>query len=452
MVKRLLRKYSFPGLKKWVFAIVVALFAITFGIALILKAHPVTLIAQGTWNLLSYIAEHVPPTISGIVAIVAGAALLLYAFYRSNKQVLNIVAPDNQSLFETLDRAHMASKGIKIACIGGGTGLSNMLKGLKSYSSNITAIVTVADDGGSSGRLRESMDMVPPGDIRNCIAALSHDDEVITQLFQYRFDDEAPEDLKQHSFGNLFLTALVELGGSKNMADAVAQACRILKARGRVLPVSNEAMHLIAEMEDGRKIEGESNIPDADGKIIELSCTDPRPEILPEVIDAIEEAEIIIIGPGSLYTSIIPNLLMPDLVRAIAKSTAPKIYVCNVMTQPGETGDYSSSDHVKSLIKHTSDYLRADQSLLDFILVNDAMPHKRQLEQYRADGQHPVEIDSDELKELGITIKPTNLLQSGNLVRHNTYKLAKAIIQIYQAELKKRYRETKKLVESKFPR
>ena len=224
MVKRLLRKYSFPGLKKWVFAIVVALFAITFGIALILKAHPVTLIAQGTWNLLSYIAEHVPPTISGIVAIVAGAALLLYAFYRSNKQVLNIVAPDNQSLFETLDRAHMASKGIKIACIGGGTGLSNMLKGLKSYSSNITAIVTVADDGGSSGRLRESMDMVPPGDIRNCIAALSHDDEVITQLFQYRFDDEAPEDLKQHSFGNLFLTALVELGGSKNMADDVAQA------------------------------------------------------------------------------------------------------------------------------------------------------------------------------------------------------------------------------------
>lgn len=448
-MKRLLRKYSFPGLKKWLFFIVFALLTITFGLALILKAHPVTLIAQGTWNFLSYIAEHVPPTISGIVAIIGGTILLFFGFYKSNKQVLNIVAPDHQGLFETLDRAHMANKGFKIACIGGGTGLSNMLKGLKSYSSNITAIVTVADDGGSSGRLRKSMDIVPPGDIRNCIAALSHDDEVITQLFQYRFDDDAPEDLRQHSFGNLFLTALVELGASKNMADAVAQACRILKARGKVLPVSNEAMHLVATMEDGSVIQGESNIPKVNGKIASLSCTEPRPKLLPEVIDTINEAEMIIIGPGSLYTSIIPNLLMPDLVKAIAKSTAPKIYVCNVMTQPGETTNYSCADHVKSLLKHTAKYVKPGQTLIDFVLVNDSMPHKKQLDQYRADGQHPVEIDSVELKELEVKVRPTNLLQNGDFVRHNPYKLAKAIVQIYQAELKQRYRESKKIIEGR---
>lgn len=451
-MKRLLRKYSFPGLKKWFFFVVLALFAITFGVALILKAHPVTMIAQGTWNVLSFIADRVPPTISGIVAIILGTGLLFFGFYKSNKQVLNIVAPDNQSLFETLDRAHMANKGFKIACIGGGTGLSNMLKGLKNYSSNITAIVTVADDGGSSGRLRESMDIVPPGDIRNCIAALSHDDEVITQLFQYRFDDDAPQDLKNHSFGNLFLTALVELGGSKNMADAVAQACRILKARGTVLPVSNEPMHLIAEMEDGTRIEGESKIPIAKSKVVQLSCKEPRPEILPGVVEAINEAEIIIIGPGSLYTSILPNLLMPDLVRAIAKSTAPKIYVCNVMTQPGETSDYSCADHIRSLLKHTKKYLKTGQRLIDFVLVNDAMPHKKQLVQYRADNQYPVELDIAEIKELDVEIRPANLLQNGNFVRHNPYKLAKAIIQIYQAELKQRYRDSKKLIEGKFYR
>ncbi len=444
-MKRLIRKYSFPGLKKWLLVIIFGIVMTAFGLALILKAHPVTLIAQGTWNVLSYIADNVPPTVSGIIAICIGIFLLLYSFYRANKRVLSIIAPDQSSLFEALDRAQMENKGIKIACIGGGTGLSNMLKGIKSYTSNTTAIVTVADDGGSSGRLRKSMDIVPPGDIRNCIAALSHDDEVITQLFQYRFDSEAPQDLQHHSFGNLFLTALVELGGSRNMADAVKQACAILKARGNVLPVSNEAMHLVAEMEDGRIIEGESSIPEAQGKIRKLSCKAPCPVVLPDVITAINEAEIIIIGPGSLYTSIIPNLLVPELVKAIVKSKAPKIYVCNVMTQPGETSGYSVSDHIKSILKHTEEHIKPGQQLIDFVIVNNATPHHKQLEKYQADDQFPVEVDYGEIKKLDIKIRPTNLLQKGNLVRHNPYKLAKAIIHIYQDELKDRYRKSKKL-------
>lgn len=435
-----------PGLKRWIVLIPFGLVMISIGLALVFKAHPVARIAQAIWWTLSFIADHVPPTISGIVAIILGLFFLVFSFFKSNKQILNIVAPDQNSLLETLDRIHMASKGVKTVAIGGGTGLANMLKGLKLYTNNITAIVTVADDGGSSGRLRKTMNIVPPGDIRNCIAALSQDDEVITQLFQYRFDDDAPSDLQNHSFGNLFLTALVELGGSRNMADAVKQACRILKARGRVLPISNEPMNLEAELEDGRIIRGESQIPEAGGKIKELRSSTPLPPILGEVLDAIKEAEIIVYGPGSLYTSIIPNLLMSDLVKAIAKSSAIKIYVCNVMTQAGETSGYNAYDHVKAIQEHTEKYCKDFTKLVDYIVVNNASPEKRQLDKYSADDQYPVDFDPISLKELGLKIFPTNLLQKGNLVRHNPHKLAKSIMEIYAKNLKQKRHFIQKLL------
>lgn len=450
-MKRNLRKYTFPGLKRWIFFTIIGLIAISFGIALVIKAHPVTRIAQFIWGSLSFVADHVPPTVSGIVVISVGVFLLLYSFFKANKQVLTLVAPDQRSLFETLDRARMQNKGIKIVAIGGGTGLSNMLRGLKTYTSNITAVVTVADDGGSSGRLRESLDIVPPGDIRNCIAALAYDDEVITQLFQYRFDEDAPKDLKHHSFGNLFLTALVELGGSKNMADAVDHACRILKARGRVLPISNEAMHLIAELNDGRIIEGESAIPKANGRIKRLYCKEPMPEILPGVLDAVAEAEIIIMGPGSLYTSILPNLIFPKLIDAIAKSNATKIYVCNVMTQPGETAGYSVADHIKAIGDHLSQSSSAKHGLnqiLDYVIVNNSLPYKKQLDKYKADNQFPVELDYAVLRDLGVKVFPTNLLQKGNLVRHNPYKLARAVMEIYEKELKHKNKLISKLIKA----
>jgi uncharacterized cofD-like protein len=434
--KHRFRKYTFPGLKRWIFFTIFGICTLAFGIALVIKAHPVTLIAQGTWNILSFIADHVPPTTSGIIAISGGCFLLLYSFFRANKRVLSLVAPDESSLFETLDRARMENKGIRVVAIGGGTGLSNMLKGIKEYTSNITAVVTVADDGGSSGRLRESLNIVPPGDIRNCIAALSHDDEVITQLFQYRFDEGAPEDLKHHSFGNLFLTALVELGGSNNMADAVKQACRILKARGQVLPISNDPMFLVAELEDGRIVEGESKIPEAKGRIKQLSCRKPIPQILPDVISAINEAEIIVLGPGSLYTSILPNLLVPDLVKAISRSNAIKIYVCNVMTQPGETTNYKVSDHIQAIADHTQDFCDDVSKIINYVIVNNGVPEKKQLEKYKADDQYPVEADYSEIRHFNLKAYPTNLVQKGNLVRHNPYKLAKAITEIYEKELR----------------
>ncbi len=440
-----MRKYFFPGLKKWLFFIVFGLMFFVFGLALIFKAHPVTRIAQFIWNSLSFIADHVPPTISGLLAIILGFFVLLFAFFKANKQILNLVAPEESSLLETLDRAHMDKKGIKVVSIGGGTGMSNMLRGLKKYTSNLTAIVTVADDGGSSGRLRESMNIVPPGDIRNCIAALSYDDEVITQLFQYRFEKDAPNDLQNHSFGNLFLTALVELGGSKNMADAVKQACRILKARGTVLPVSNDPMHIKAIMQDGREIIGESNIPNAKGKIKELQCVGEIPPALDEAIAAIKDAEIIVLGPGSLFTSVIPNLLVPELVTALAESNAVKIYVCNVMTQPGETDDFAVSDHLDALNNHTKRHA-ALTKIVNYVIVNDTEPHKKQLEVYKQDKQFPVKVDEDTLKQMQLKLYPTNLIQKGNLVRHNPYKLAKAIMEIYSKALRQKNLELRKLL------
>lgn len=426
MFKSLVRKYSLPGLKRWLFFSATGLIIVGIGLALIFKAHPVTLAANFIWDILSWVADYVPPTVSGIVAIVLGAFFLIFAFFSANKRVLNLVAPNESSLFETLDRYHMEGKGLKIVTIGGGTGLSNMLRGLKNITSNITAVVTVADDGGSSGRLRKEMDIVPPGDIRNCIAALAADEEIITKLFQYRFGQAASADLRGHSFGNLFLTALVELGGSKNMAEAVNNACSILKTRGRVLPVSNEPMFLIAEMEDGAIVEGESKIPEAEGKIKELRCKKPKPHILPDVLEEIKDADLIVLGPGSLYTSIIPNLLVPELTEAIHKSSATKIYVCNVMTQPGETTGFSVGDHVRVLNKHAS-----GKKVFDYVIANDALPEKRQLQKYKEQEQFPVEIDSEVIQELGVEIYSTNLIQKGDLVRHNFRKLTKAIMNIY---------------------
>jgi uncharacterized cofD-like protein len=442
----ILRKYTLPGLKRWLIFILFGFFFIVFGIALILKTRPVTLISQFTWELLSFVADRVPPTVSGLTAVSLGIFLLIFALFRSNKQVLNLIAPDESSLLEALDRHHMAGKGIKIVAIGGGTGLSNMLKGLKVFTSNITAVVTVADDGGSSGRLRQSMNIVPPGDIRSCIAALAHDHEVITQLFQYRFDKDAPQDLQSHSFGNLFLTALVELGGTNNMADAVKQACTILKARGEVLPISNEPMYLIAEMLNGDIIEGESQIPKANNTIKRIFCKQPPPKILPEVLEAVANAEVIIFGPGSLYTSIIPNLLVPELSRAVAESRATKVYVCNVMTQPGETNNYTAADHLAAILNHVGEEYR--HQLIDYMIVNDMPPRKKQLEKYKQDHQFPVATDNAAVKELEVEIYPANLLQKGDLVRHNPRKLAKAIMKLYSKDLERKSLNVKKLIKN----
>jgi uncharacterized cofD-like protein len=303
------------------------------------------------------------------------------------------------------------------------------LRGIKRYTSNITAIVTVGDDGGSSGRLRNEMGILPPGDIRNCIAALGDDEDLITELFQYRF--KTGEGLEGHSFGNLFLTALCSITG--NMVKAIKESANVLNIRGVVLPATLDDMKLGAEFEDGRVVHGESSIPEAHGQIKRLFTEPENCQALPEAIDAIGEADLIILGPGSLYTSVIPNLLVNGIVDAIMKSKAKKIYVCNIMTQPGETTDYTVASHINALFKHAK-----GKKIVDAVLVNNNLPDNIS-EGYAKSGSIPVRLDMENISPIGIEIVSQKLIQESKegLVRHSSNRVARAIHYWYRKSLKK---------------
>ena len=415
------RRYFLPGLKKWIFAGIVGLAFGLFGVALILDLRPVTRLGSFFWSLLESVAGILPPAISGIIAIAICILIIVIALINANREIVKAIAPElaGSSVLDALDQVHSLSRGVKIVAVGGGTGLSTLLSGLKHYTTNITAIVTVADDGGSSGRLREELGIIPPGDIRNCIAALADEDKIITELFQYRF--KSGQNLEGHSFGNLFLTALSEVMGG-DFIKAVKAATQILRSKGMVLPSSPEPMKIIAELTDGRIIEGESKIPEAKGEIKRIYCEPEKPKAQEEAIEAILNAELIIFGPGSLYTSIIPNLLVTDIVSALKKSLAHKVYVCNIMTQPGETTGYSVSDHIKAIIQH-SNY----DKIIDVVVVNDRHP-ERLLKKYKEKGQEPVKIDAEEIQKLGVRIVARNLIKEEDLVRHDTTLLSRALM------------------------
>jgi len=347
--------------------------------------------------------------------VMFGAGMFFKGWQKTNLSMIEGI--DNQSLLENLYRRRKLNRGPKIVAVGGGTGLSMLLKGIKHITNNITAVVTVGDDGGSSGRLREEMGVLPPGDIRNCIAALAGDEDLVTKLFQYRF--KTGEGLEGHSFGNLFLTALCSITG--DMVRAVKESSNVLSIRGRVLPSTLDDMKLVAEMEDGRIIHGESNIPEAHGRIKRL-FTDPQTcKALDDVIEAIKDADLIILGPGSLYTSVIPNLLIKEISEEIAKSSAKKIYVCNIMTQPGETDGYAVSNHVNALMQHAG-----SRNIIDTVLVNDFLPSNL-AQKYQMSGSYPVKTDVENIKKLGVNIFS---------VRHSSNRVARAIYYWYRKEHK----------------
>jgi uncharacterized cofD-like protein len=287
------------------------------------------------------------------------------------------------------------SKGPAIACIGGGTGLSTLLRGLKKVAQDITAIVAVSDDGGGSGQLRDELGMPPPGDIRNCMQALSNAEPTIERLMAYRFESGS---LCGQSFGNLFLAAIN--GISESFDKAVVKMGEVLSITGRVLPVTNEDIHLWAEFEDGSMVVGESKIAAAKEerrsriRRVELAPGDAK--ALPECVDAIGKADIIILGPGSLYTSIIPNLLVSGVVDAITQSNAVKLFICNVMTQPGETDGYSVSEHIGEIFSHVGG------RLFDYCLVNSEPTLPEVLERYLKDGATPIREDEAAVRELGV--------------------------------------------------
>lgn len=308
---------------------------------------------------------------------------------------------------------------LNIVCIGGGTGLPNLLRGLKQYSSNISAIVTMADDGGSSGVLRDKMKIPPPGDIRNCLLALADTEPLMEKLFQYRFKNGP---LKGHCFGNLFLAAMTAVLGKFDLA--VRESSKVLAVRGKVLPSTLDDVTIEAEFEDGSKICGESLIPMVGKKISKIFLNPPDAKPFDEAIDAVEKADAIILGPGSLYTSIIPNLLIKDLADCISKSCAKKFYVVNIMTQPGETTGFTAASHVKAVVEHSN------KNIIDYVVVNTAQLPDELLEKYMNEGAAPVLCDTDKIKEMDYDVVLGDILDTSDVARHCPHKLAKLIIDL----------------------
>jgi uncharacterized cofD-like protein len=314
-------------------------------------------------------------------------------------------------------------RGLKLVAIGGGTGLSTLLAGLKSYVAenarlaSLSAIVTVSDDGGSSGRLRDELQILPPGDIRNCMIALSEDSNLISQLFRYRFGGSG--DLAGHSFGNLFLAALTEVTG--DFVEAVRLSSEVLASKGHIYPATVTDVRLIAVLDDGRRVLGETNITAARGSIRELRLEPDHCLPLPMALDAIRDADVITIGPGSLYTSILPNLLVSSVPNVIAESRAMKIFIANLMTQPGETDGYDLQQHLDTIKKY------APQIQFDCVIANSRRIKDEQAEIYAADGAY--QITPEQFDDMGVPVVLSDLLDQGEMVRHNSALLAQTVLE-----------------------
>ncbi len=305
----------------------------------------------------------------------------------------------------------------EMVVIGGGTGLATLLRGLKRFTSRLTAVVTVADDGGSSGRLRREMDIQPPGDIRNCLAALSEDESLLARLFQYRFEDGP---LSGHSFGNLFLAALTKVTG--DFEEAVRLSSTILATRGRVLPATPETVSLRAQLDDGQQVNGQSAIAGSRQSCRRVWLDPQGARATAAALEAIRAADIVVLGPGSLFTSIIPNLLIKDIAGAIGETAGRKVFVCNVMTQPGETLEFTAADHLAALLAHSR------EGLVDTILVNDVSPPEDVVKLYLATGAGPVMVDERRLRQMGVEVVAADVCSAGDFFRHDSDRLAAAIM------------------------
>lgn len=437
------QSWMLPGLKRYLGIVILAIIAIVFGVLTLLDVHPVDkMFRLIIWALkdiravVAEIASVMHKQLNAIILITAGSVAVFVSIVRITQLVLGAYLPERESIPDMLYRARKFGRGPKVVVIGGGTGLSNLLRGLKKHTYNITAIVTVGDDGGSSGRLREELGVLPPGDIRNCITALADEDKLVTELFRYRF--ESGEGLEGHSFGNLFITAVCAVTHG-DMIQAVRTASRVLNSCGQVLPSTLDSLTLMAEFEDGSIVRGESHITEegaaAPNKRIKRLFSEPaEPVAVPEAVAAIMEAELIVLGPGSLYTSVVPNLIVPGIADAVRNSRAKKIYVCNVMTQPGETTDYSVGDHVEVLLSHSKTPPGAAGRLMQGVLVNDYGKAAPVL----PSGSKPVRFDPERLKELGVMPFRKMLVSEEAASHHDPAKLAEVIMQFFSYKAKRK--------------
>ncbi|MDD5120449.1 MAG: YvcK family protein [Candidatus Omnitrophica bacterium] len=399
-------KWFYPGIgiKRWV----------------VLSAFGVALLILGTANLRSeefWLIQFLDAlvVISGIIILILGIKRLMRSFIAAFVPS----ASRGDELIDILYQKKQLSRGPRIVTVGGGTGLSVILSGLKNYTSNISAIVTVADSGGSSGRLRQQFDVLPPGDIRNCLVALADAPTLMRDLFQFRFDGNS--EFSGHSFGNLFLMVMSRLTG--DFEKAIKETSKVLALRGQVIPSTLGDVTLVAYYSDGSTVVGEDQIPKARKVINRVSLTPEYPAATPDALKAIREAQIIVLGPGSLYTSIIPNLLIKEISREIAKSEAIKVYVCNVMTQPGETDGYSVCDHIKALVSHSHPHI------LDYCVINNGEVPKEVLKRYSQDSSVLVTNDRKKVESIGYRVIEEDFSTiADGVIRHDPEKLAKIIL------------------------
>jgi uncharacterized cofD-like protein len=413
-------KLLIPGLriKRWLGLTLIGMVVLALGLAYLFVElyRTVALPEEAAYLTLQF----VPRWVRGLVFLLAGAAVTALAIIKLNRSLAEPLAQQQNGvgLVDALVGYRQRERGPKIVTIGGGTGLSTMLRGLKSYSANITAIVTVADDGGSSGRLRRELGVLPPGDFRNCIVALADAEPLMSKLFQYRFGQGSG--LDGHSFGNLFIVAMSGITG--NFEEAIREASRVLAVRGQILPSTLENVVLGAELEDDEHVLGESKISAANLPIKRVYLQPDRPAAFPDAVRAILDADIVIVGPGSLYTSILPNMLVDGIAKAVVSTEALRLYVCNVATQPGETDEFRASDHVRALLKH----VRGQP--IDIVLANNNQSGAIKPEW---NVQHVV-ADVAAIEDLGIDVALYDVVDPHNALRHSPERLASAIAQVYE--------------------
>lgn len=420
-----LLKWLYPGMrvKRWFFLFTGGVVAAGFSLALLLNYKFIGAVEGTLFNFAYRLTGTYygwVPTLVGAVVLAIGLTMMGYAMRRIIRSIVEVVAPGGTDrLVDIIYQKRRLNRGPSVVVIGGGTGLSTLLRGLKVRSSNLTAIVTVADDGGSSGRLRHDLGIVPPGDLRSCLVALADTEPLMEKLFQYRFAGEG--DLAGHSFGNLFIAAMTQVVGG-DIEQALQQSSKVLAVRGQVLPAANCSLRLSAEMDDGTIVHGESAIP-LSGKSIRRVMIEPADVVaVKSAVAAILEADAVVLGPGSLYTSVLPNLLVQEIAAALRKTKAMRMYVCNVMTQPGETTGYKASDHLQALIDH------AGPGIVDCVLVNVEEIAGCLLNQYAKEGACPVAADIPMLESMGVRVVTAQLVSATNWVRHNPVRLARLIL------------------------
>ncbi|MBQ9442380.1 MAG: YvcK family protein [Selenomonadaceae bacterium] len=418
-----LLKWLYPGMKmkRWLLVFAIGVLLVSFGAALALNYEYLgraeeeifrfVYMTVGSYNYQFTMA-------AGVVIVIIGACLMMFSTRSIIRSIIAVLIPDrSEKIVNLIYQKQKLSRGPVVTVIGGGHGLSVLLRGIKESTSNVSAVVTVADDGGSSGRLREELGIIPPGDLRNCLVALADTEPLMEKLFQYRFKGSTA--LAGHSFGNLFIAAMNEVTG--DMETALKESSKVLAVKGRVIPASKVSVRLDAIMTDGTVVEGESQIPEAHKKIRRVQLFPKKVPAVPAAIEAIENSDAIILGPGSLYTSIMPNLLVEGVAKALKKSKAIKIYICNVMTQPGETDNYSASAHAKAILDHTG------RGAIDYVLVNSAPIPKNFCEE---SGSQPVEVDEEKINALGCGLIKADLISETDSGRHDPDKLCKAVMKI----------------------